>query len=85
MSLHLEHFHHAPFGNELRELLLRMPTIPARRFDISARCIGFSRKTIAAAVKHLLEQDRVSPQQVLCVGCPGHHSGTTAMAAFRRR
>jgi anhydro-N-acetylmuramic acid kinase len=71
MSLRLEHFHHAPFGNELRELLMRVTTNPTAEL----RHLGALHRVLAEnyslAVKQLLEQSRTPVQQVLCVGCPG--------------
>ncbi|HZZ79514.1 MAG TPA: anhydro-N-acetylmuramic acid kinase, partial [Gemmataceae bacterium] len=72
MTLHLEHFQHSPFGNELRELLLRVGANPSAEI----RHLGALHRVLAenysAAVKQLLEQNRITPQQVLCIGCPGH-------------
>lgn len=71
MALHLEHAHYAPFGNELRALLLRVtanPTAEIRHLGALHRVLA---ENYALAVKQLLEQSRMSAQQVLCIGCPG--------------
>jgi anhydro-N-acetylmuramic acid kinase len=71
LTLKLEHFLHAPFGNELRELLWRVTTSEApelRHLATLHRVLG---ETYALAVKQLLEQNRVPAQQILCIGCPG--------------
>src|ERR1019366_4008382 len=71
VTLKLEHFIHAPFGHELRELLLRVvtnATPEVRHIATLHRVLG---ETFALAVKLLLEQSRQPAQQILCVGCPG--------------
>src|SRR6266851_2527750 len=71
MTLHLEHFLHAPFGHELRELLWRVTVSAApevRRLATLHRVLG---ETCALAVRQLLEQCRQPAQQVFCIGFPG--------------
>ena len=71
LTLHLEHFLHAPFGHELRELLWRVtisPTPQVRHLATSHRVLG---ENCALAVRQLLEQSRHPAQQVLCIGFPG--------------
>ncbi len=71
MSLHPEHFHHAPFGKELRDLLLRVTTNPTAEIRHLGALHRVLAENYALAVKRLVEQNRVSPRQVLCIGCPG--------------
>jgi anhydro-N-acetylmuramic acid kinase len=71
MKLKLEHFLHAPFGNELRELLWRTTTSATpevRHLATLHRVLG---ETYALAVRQLLEKSRLPAQQILCIGCPG--------------
>jgi anhydro-N-acetylmuramic acid kinase len=71
LSLNLEHYHHAAFGNELRELLVRVtatPTVEVRHLGALHRVLA---ENYALAVKQLLERSRTPVSQVLCVGCPG--------------
>ena len=71
LTLKLDHFLHAPFGHELRALLLRVVTNAApevRHIATLHRVLG---ETFALAVKQLLDQARLPTQQILCVGCPG--------------
>ncbi len=70
-KLRLERFSHAPFGNELRDLLWRVisnPTQEVRQLGTLHRVLG---ETYALAVKQVLEQARLQASQILCVGCPG--------------
>ena len=71
LALKLEHFLHAPYSNDLRELLWRVTTSPTpevRHLGTLHRVLG---ETYALAVKQLLEQRRPTAQDVLCIGCPG--------------
>src|SRR6266852_1978342 len=71
MSLHLEHFHHTPFGKELRDLLLRVtmnPTAEVRHLGALHRVLA---ENFAIGVKQLLDLSRTSTQHVVCIGCPG--------------
>lgn len=71
MALTLEHFLHAPFGRDLRELLRRATTSPTpevRHLATLHRVLG---ETYALAARQLLEQSKLPAQQVLCIGCPG--------------
>ena len=71
MSLRLDQFHHAPFGNELRDLLLRVTTNPTAEIRHLGALHRVLAENYALAVKQLLEQVRMPAQQVLCIGCPG--------------
>lgn len=69
--LQLEHFLHAPFGTELRELLLRVTasaTPEVRHLGVLHRVLG---ETYALAVRQLLDTCGAQAHQVLCIGCPG--------------
>lgn len=71
MALHLEHFLHAPFGAELRDLLWRTLTSAApdaRHLGTLHRILG---ETYALAVKQLLEPHRQIAKDVLGIGCSG--------------
>jgi anhydro-N-acetylmuramic acid kinase len=71
LSLHLEHFHHAPFGNELRELLLRITTNPTTELRNLGAVHRVLAENYALAVKQLLERSRTPAQQAMCIGCAG--------------
>jgi anhydro-N-acetylmuramic acid kinase len=71
LSLHLERFLHAPFGSELRDLLLRVSTSPAAEIRHLGALHRVLAENYALAAKQLLEQSRMSAQQVLCIGCTG--------------
>jgi anhydro-N-acetylmuramic acid kinase len=71
MTLKVEHFLHAPFGNELRELLRRVTTSPTPEVRLLATLHRILGETYALAVRQLLEQSRLPAQQILCIGCPG--------------
>lgn len=71
VRLRLEHFLHAPFGNELRELLWRVansPTPEVRHLATLHRVLG---ETYALAVRQLLDAGRRPIHDILCVGCAG--------------
>jgi anhydro-N-acetylmuramic acid kinase len=71
MTLHLEHFLHAPFGHELRELLWRVTTSPTPQVSHVATLHRVLGENCALAVRQLLEQSRHPAQQVFCIGFPG--------------
>jgi anhydro-N-acetylmuramic acid kinase len=71
VALRLEHFVHAGYGRELRELLWHVqstPTPELRHLATLHRVLG---ETYAIAVRQVMEQSRVPAQQVLAVGCAG--------------
>lgn len=77
LALHLEHFLHAPFGAELRELLWRTMTSAAPDIKYLGTLHRILGETYALATKQLLER-RQHPKDVLAVGCtaaPLWHDG----------
>ncbi|MBI2806943.1 MAG: anhydro-N-acetylmuramic acid kinase [Planctomycetes bacterium] len=82
----LEQFRHAPFGNELRELLWQVTTNPTpelRHLGTLHRVLG---ETFAMAVNQLLTSAREQARDVLCIGCPGlllWHDGNGRYPATR--
>src|SRR5205823_14216597 len=69
--LRLEHFAAQPYSRDVRELLLRVgsePTHGPRQLSLLHRVLG---ETFANAARQVVEQGRVSWQQVLCIGFSG--------------
>ncbi|MSU78694.1 MAG: hypothetical protein EXS16_11445 [Gemmataceae bacterium] len=77
-SLQLKHHTHMPHGRELRELIHRATTDPTpelRHLATLHRVLG---ESYALAVKQLLDQARVTPSLLACIGCsaqPLWHDG----------
>lgn len=67
----LEHAHHAPFSQELRDLLLRTISKPVAELRHLGALHRVLAEHAALAVKQLLDKARLSAQQIWCVGCPG--------------
>jgi anhydro-N-acetylmuramic acid kinase len=71
IALSVENFLHAPFSNDLRELLVRVTTNAAaemRHLGALHRVLG---ETYALAARQLLEQSGAAPPDILAIGCPG--------------
>ena len=71
LALTSEHFLHAPFGNELRALLLHVTTSATPEVRYLGTLHWVLGETYALAVKQLLEQSRLPAQNVFAVGCSG--------------
>jgi anhydro-N-acetylmuramic acid kinase len=72
LSLRLEHFTHLPFTRDLRLLLLRVHSgtpQALRSLAVLHRVLG---EAYAAAARQVLEATKMSPAQLLAIGCPGH-------------
>ncbi len=71
LRLRLVHFAQQEYPRDLRELIGKVgsASVTARQAGLVHRFLG---EMFAATARRVLEQARVNPLHVLCLGCPGH-------------
>lgn len=72
MKLQFERFLHQSYAREVRELLRGAAlgtALPVRTLALLHRVLGDS---FAGAVRQLMDEARLDPLRVLCIGCSGH-------------
>ena len=72
LKVSLLHSLHQPYGQELRDLILRTSSPKlgeTREISLLHRLLG---ETFAAAARQVADRASLSLQRVQCLGCPGH-------------